>query len=240
MRCADRAVPATHSAAEARCFRQRGGARRLAAIVEARDHALRTGFFKQDRCALAAIEQHVNEDIGSIAGREHDAAIAREERLGRLAVDRHHARCVTLDPQHQSAGNGRVDEAQPQPLIGAHRKRHLRRPIDGQRRRGGVRPILEHEQHVAIDRDRCALLDDQGAAQPAPDLRCRVARRVIPESSGVGRAEAIVEARCPARSAVWVRSGTPSMALGARTPCQCSAVGSGRSLTSRPAAPHRA
>ncbi len=120
-------------------------------------------------------------EIDAVAGRERDAAVARQEWLGGLAVDRHHGRRVAVDAQRHEPRAGGIDEAQPQPLVRADRDIERRRPLTVKcgcavrSRAVGRAPVIEDQRDVAVDVDRLRLVDDQQAVEPAIDLRERAA-----------------------------------------------------------------
>ena len=158
----------------------------------------------------------IDENVHAVAGAERDPAVARQERLGRLAVDGHHPCRMPLEAQAQDARIGGIDEPQAQPLVGLDRDIERRRTVDGQMRpdaavMGGVvqrtearlvelslarqPPIVEHQHDIAVDGDRGRLLDDQHAVKPALELLRRVEMGVVPKGAGIRRAKAVVEAR---------------------------------------------
>src|SRR3546814_2230420 len=54
-------------------------------------------------------------------------------------------------------------------------------------------PVIQHPGHVAVDLDRRALLDNQGAVETAADLLVAALVRVVPVGSGIGQVEFIRE-----------------------------------------------
>ena len=130
-----------------------------------------------------------------------------------MAVECDHKRAMSLESQREHPCIGGVDQSQSQPLTGAHRELVLHRTVDrecvadppGVRHVKGVAevfadvprrrraPVVEHPGHVAVDRMRIALLDDERALQAAILLLRALEVRVIPERAGIDRIELIDE-----------------------------------------------
>ena len=72
-------------------------------IDEARERRVGAIVLQHDRRDAARLQHGIDEQIGAIAGRERDPSLARPERLGRLAVDRHHGHRMTIDAQRHEA-----------------------------------------------------------------------------------------------------------------------------------------
>ena len=134
----------------------------------------------------------VDEQIDPVAGSEPHAAVACEKWLCGLAVDRHHPDRVSIEPDEEAACRGGVDDPQPQALAGFHRDIGTDGAVHEHRRTVGRSRCGEQERDVAIDVDR-RVLDDERAGEPAIGLAGNIC--VVPERAGVGRPEAVIEAR---------------------------------------------
>ncbi len=68
-----------------------GAERRLARDDELADRAGLLAVVQEDRTGRARRPRDIDKDVGAAARRQHQRAVAGRERLGRLAVDGHHA-----------------------------------------------------------------------------------------------------------------------------------------------------
>jgi len=107
----------------------------------------------------------IDEEIDPVAGSEADAAVARQKRFRRLAVDRHHAHRVARELEEETARCGGVDDPQPQALTGFHGDVRTPRSVDENWRAVGRRRGRENERNVAIDVGRLRVLDDECAGE---------------------------------------------------------------------------
>ena len=143
-----------------------------------------------DAGARSRGEGPVEDDVGAPAGCEVETAAGRQERLvRRLPVESHDERFEPGEGQGGDASRRGIDEPKPNPLVFDHLHHDglaCRSPGDG-------------EDDVAVDLRRLQFVDEEHALEPGLGLRREAAshRRVVPESAGVLRDEAVVEG--PAR-----------------------------------------
>ena len=248
---------AARRARSMRC-RQRIGRQRLAAAGKRRRGARRPPSRRRDARAATLAGRHPSDDRRAAPRRRASRRRQTSARLPGASTTRPSraengsagwpSMAMTIAawrsmPQGQQRSRDRIEQAQPQALVGPAPECRASAAVDGDTaicRRidgavGATRPVIEDQQHVAVDRRPASVSSTISRAVERALGLCRgMADGVVPEGAGVGRREAVVEARRPARSAVcgqlrrhrpwrWARARRAS---GAR-------VGSASSLTSR-------
>jgi len=130
---------------------------------------------QQNRGGRTRRRRRIDKRVDPGSRRQRECAATGEERLGRLAVDRHHPNLMVLDFDSNDSALAAIDEAKPEPLMGAGMDIRRGQPVDGIKRRRvlgietgrdrrAVRaqpPVFDQQHLVAIHRDRFTIADDQ-------------------------------------------------------------------------------
>jgi len=125
---------------------------------------------------------HVHQRVDPCARRQHDLAVARDERFGRLAVDRHHPDIVIVDFQCDYSTLAAVYDAKADPFILCDGKIEAGPAVDreqgGRRGRiaarrsgraiGGEAPVLNQQDLVAVRHDELGLLNNERTDRQRP------------------------------------------------------------------------
>jgi len=161
----------------------------------------------------------IDEGIDPAPRCEHHCPVASQERLSRLAVDRHHASLdlVNFDRDHSALAG--IDETQSEPLVRPAGEVRGEASVDREDRNGVVRigaggntrairpdpPVFDEDDLVSIGSYGFVLPDDQRVRSRRPPPRVREQAKIAQESAGVTEGQWRGYLGCPGRQ--WLDGG---------------------------------
>ena len=111
------------------------GTKSFGSIDEVSEGRFRAGNIEHDRRLRAGLTCRIKKQIDPVARAENYPAIAGEEGLRRLAVDRQHPGGMTIESERERPRPGGIGEAQAKPLVGPDGEVKGWYSIDGRMRR---------------------------------------------------------------------------------------------------------